>query len=79
MNTTNLFTDIDNDDDHDGDDDDDDDDDDKLMMNCSCEMAPDGTDVRDSNYRKSPRHCEQDLDLSRTCFQADMLNEVAQE
>ena len=76
MNTTNLFTDIDNDDDHDGDDDDDDD---KLMMNCSCEMAPDGTDVRDSNYRKSPRHCEQDLDLSRTCFQADMLNEVAQE
>ena len=56
MNTTNLFTDIDNDDDHDGDDDDDDDD--KLMMNCSCEMAPDGTDVRDSHHRKSPRHCE---------------------
>ena len=55
MNTTNLFTDIDNDDDHDGDDDDDDD---KLMMNCSCEMAPDGTDVRDSHHRKSPRHCE---------------------
>ena len=58
MNTTNLFTDIDNDDDHDGDDDDDDDDDDKLMMNCSCEMAPDGTGVRDSHHRKSPRHCE---------------------
>ena len=72
MNTRNLFTDIDNDDDGD-DDDDDDDDDDKLMMNCSYEMVPDGTDAINSHHRKSPRHYEQDLDLSRTCVQADML------
>ena len=74
MNTRNHFTDINNDDDVD-----DDDDDDKLMMNCSYEMVPDETDVRNSHHRKSPRHYEQDLDLSRTCVQADVLNEVAQE
>ena len=74
MNTRNHFTDINNDDDVD-----DDDDDDKLMMNCSYEMVPDEADVRNSHHRKSPRHYEQDLDLSRTCVQADLLNEVAQE
>ena len=74
MNTRNHFTDINNDDDVD-----DDDDDDKLVMNCSYEMVPDETDVRNSHHRKSPRHYEQDLDLSRTCVQADVLNEVAQE
>ena len=73
MNTRSLFTDIDNDDDGD------DDDDDKLMMNCSYEMAPDRTDVINSHHRKSPRHYKQDLDLSRTYVQADMLNEDAQE